>query len=248
KTESLVKNIAHIDYTLTDTETEALLLEHNYIKQYQPRYNVLLRDDRSYPYIYLSAAKHPRVSSYRGAKQGKGDFFGPYPNGYAVKEMLLLLQKLFPVRQCTDTFYSHRSRPCLQYQIKRCAAPCVPGYISDGDYQKLVNYVRLFLNGKDKKVIDNLIQDMESASQALDFEKAAKIRDLIQTIRQITQQQSVESNSHNVDAIGSAYLHGVACLYVLFIRNGKRSEEHTSELQSRFDIVCRLRHEKRNIK
>ncbi|RLR17770.1 excinuclease ABC subunit C, partial [Sodalis-like symbiont of Bactericera trigonica] len=119
KTEALVKSIHHIDVTITHTETEALLLEHNYIKLYQPRYNVLLRDDKSYPFIFLSGDAHPRITSHRGAKHEKGDYFGPFPNGYAVKETLSLLQKLFPIRQCEDSIYRNRSRPCLQNQIGR---------------------------------------------------------------------------------------------------------------------------------
>lgn len=119
KTEALVKCIANIDVTITHTETEALLLEHSYIQRYQPRYNVLLRDDKSYPYIYLSGDKHPRLASYRGAKHAKGEYFGPFPNSFAVRETLALMQKLFPIRQCEDSVYRNRSRPCLQYQIGR---------------------------------------------------------------------------------------------------------------------------------
>ncbi|MCG6295878.1 GIY-YIG nuclease family protein, partial [Vibrio vulnificus] len=124
KTKALVSNIAKIDVTVTHTETEALILEHNYIKQYLPKYNVLLRDDKSYPYIFLSAHRHPRVSLHRGAKKRKGEYFGPYPDSGAVRETLHLIQKIFPVRQCEDTVYANRTRPCLMYQIGRCAGPC----------------------------------------------------------------------------------------------------------------------------
>ena len=130
KTEALVALICQIDVTVTHTETEALLLEHNYIKLYQPRYNVLLRDDKSYPYIFLSADAHPRLASHRGAKHAKGEYFGPFPNGYAVRETLSLLQKIFPVRQCENSVYRNRSRPCLQYQIGRCLGPCVKGLVT----------------------------------------------------------------------------------------------------------------------
>ncbi|MEF1205205.1 GIY-YIG nuclease family protein, partial [Photobacterium damselae] len=128
KTRALVKNIHKVDVTVTHTETEALILEHNYIKQYLPKYNVLLRDDKSYPYIFLSHHQHPRLSMHRGVKRRKGEYFGPYPDAGAVRESLHLMQKIFPVRQCEDSVYANRSRPCLMYQIGRCSAPCVKGY------------------------------------------------------------------------------------------------------------------------
>ena len=131
KTEALVSLIHNIDVTVTHTETEALLLEHNYIKLYQPRYNVLLRDDKSYPFIFLSGDTHPRLAMHRGAKHAKGEYFGPFPNGYAVRETLALLQKIFPIRQCENSVYRNRSRPCLQYQIGRCLGPCVAGLVSE---------------------------------------------------------------------------------------------------------------------
>ncbi|STT07290.1 excinuclease ABC subunit C [Klebsiella michiganensis] len=128
KTEALVALIAQIDVTVTHTETEALLLEHNYIKLYQPRYNVLLRDDKSYPFIFLSGDTHPRLATHRGAKHAKGEYFGPFPNGYAVRETLALLQKIFPIRQCENSVYRNRSRPCLQYQIGRCLGRALPDW------------------------------------------------------------------------------------------------------------------------
>ena len=148
KTEALVAQIQQIDVTVTHTETEALLLEHNYIKLYQPRYNVLLRDDKSYPFIFLSGDTHPRLAMHRGAKHAKGEYFGPFPNGYAVRETLALLQKIFPIRQCENSVYRNRSRPCLQYQIGRCLGPCVEGLVSEEEYAQQVEYVRLFLSGK----------------------------------------------------------------------------------------------------
>ncbi|AJJ20853.1 MULTISPECIES: excinuclease ABC subunit UvrC [Yersinia] len=221
KTETLVKNIAQIDVTVTHTETEALLLEHNYIKLYQPRYNVLLRDDKSYPLIFLSADTHPRLAIHRGAKHEKGEYFGPFPNSYAVRETLALLQKLFPVRQCENSVYRNRSRPCLQYQIGRCSGPCVAGLVSDDEYQRQVDYVRLFLSGKDQQVLTQLISRMEEASKLLHFEDAARIRDQIQAVRRVTEQQFVSGDSEDLDVIGVAFDAGLACVHVLFIRQGK---------------------------
>jgi excinuclease ABC subunit C len=221
KTETLVKNIAQIDVTVTHTETEALLLEHNYIKLYQPRYNVLLRDDKSYPLIFLSADSHPRLAVHRGAKHAKGEYFGPFPNSYAVRETLALLQKLFPIRQCENSVYRNRSRPCLQYQIGRCLGPCVAGLVSEDEYRQQVEYVRLFLSGKDQQVLHQLIERMENASKALNFEEAARIRDQIQAVRRVTERQFVSGNSDDLDVIGVAFEAGMACLHVLFIRQGK---------------------------
>jgi len=221
KTETLVKNIAKIDVTVTHTETEALLLEHNYIKLYQPRYNVLLRDDKSYPLIFLSADTHPRLAVHRGAKHAKGEYFGPFPNSYAVRETLALLQKLFPIRQCENSVYRNRSRPCLQYQIGRCLGPCVAGLVSEEEYRQQVDYVRLFLSGKDQQVLHQLIARMEEASKLLNFEEAARIRDQIQAVRRVTERQFVSGDSDDLDVIGVAFDAGMACLHVLFIRQGK---------------------------
>ncbi|UYA61112.1 Excinuclease ABC subunit C [Pectobacterium sp. F1-1] len=221
KTEALVKSIKYIDVTITHTETEALLLEHNYIKLYQPRYNVLLRDDKSYPMIFLSGDTHPRLAVHRGAKYAKGEYFGPFPNGNAVRETLILLQKLFPVRQCENSVYRNRSRPCLQYQIGRCLGPCVSGLVSDEDYQQQVDYVRLFLSGKDQQVLNQLISRMEAASRDLNFEEAARIRDQIQAVRRVTEKQFVSGDGEDLDVISVAFDAGMACVYVLFIRQGK---------------------------
>ncbi|MEH0873696.1 excinuclease ABC subunit UvrC [Pectobacterium cacticida] len=221
KTEALVKSIKHIDVTITHTETEALLLEHNYIKLYQPRYNVLLRDDKSYPMIFLSGDVHPRLTIHRGAKHAKGEYFGPFPNGNAVRETLILLQKLFPIRQCENSVYRNRSRPCLQYQIGRCLGPCVSGLVSEADYQQQVEYVRLFLSGKDQQVLNQLISRMEAASHDLNFEEAARIRDQIQAVRRVTEKQFVSGDGEDLDVISVAFEAGMACVYVLFIRQGK---------------------------
>ncbi|KLN63280.1 excinuclease ABC subunit UvrC [Vibrio sp. VPAP30] len=222
KTRALVSNIAKIDVTVTHTETEALILEHNYIKQYLPKYNVLLRDDKSYPYIFVSGHKHPRLSMHRGAKKRKGEYFGPYPDSGAVRETLHLLQKIFPVRQCEDTVYSNRTRPCLMHQIGRCAAPCVSSVISDQDYEELVDLVRLFLQGKDQQVLSSLVEKMELASQSLRFEDAAKFRDQIQAIRRVQEQQFVSEDSmDDMDVLGFAQENGIACIHILMIRQGK---------------------------
>ncbi|MDE1236888.1 excinuclease ABC subunit UvrC [Vibrio aestuarianus] len=222
KTRALVSHIAKIDVTVTHTETEALILEHNYIKQYLPKYNVLLRDDKSYPYIFISGHKHPRLSLHRGAKKRKGEYFGPYPDSGAVRESLHLIQKIFPVRQCEDTVYSNRTRPCLMYQIGRCAAPCVSSIISDQQYAELVNFVRLFLQGKDNQVLEILIQKMEQASQTLQFEQAAQFRDQIQAIRRVQEQQFVSEDSmDDLDVLGFAQESGIACIHILMIRQGK---------------------------
>ncbi|MFP3019739.1 MAG: excinuclease ABC subunit UvrC [Arsenophonus sp.] len=221
KTEQLVEKISQIDITVTDTEIEALLLENNYIKLYQPRYNVLLKDDKSYPYIFLSEEKHPRLSMHRGTMKAKGEYFGPFPSVHTVKETLFLLQKLFPLRQCEDSVYRNRYRVCLQYQINRCLGPCINGLITDELYHQQVEYVRLFLLGKDQQVINKLIQDMEKASQTLKFENAARYRDQIRSIRSVAKKQFVTDNTQDLDVISVAYQLGIACVQVLFIRQGK---------------------------
>lgn len=222
KTRALVKNIRKVDVTVTHTETEALILEHNYIKQYLPKYNVLLRDDKSYPYIFMSHHRHPRLSIHRGAKKRKGEYFGPYPDAGAVRESLHLMQKLFPIRQCEDSVYANRSRPCLMYQIGRCLGPCVKGLISEDDYQDQVGYARMFLQGKDRQVITSLVEKMEQASQSLHFEQAALFRDQIQALRRIQEQQFVShDNEDDLDVVGIAQQNGMACIHALYIRQGK---------------------------
>ena len=184
KTQALMAQVQHIEVTVTRSEGEALILENNLIKEFKPRYNVLLRDDKSYPYIYLSAHQDfPRFGFYRGSRREKGRYFGPYPSASAVRESLQLLQKLFPVRQCEDSFYRNRSRPCLQYQIKRCTAPCV-GFVDRETYHRDVRHAVLFLEGKNSLVIDELVARMESAAAQLSFEEAARYRDQIATLRQ----------------------------------------------------------------
>ncbi|AQS35805.1 Excinuclease ABC subunit C [Shewanella psychrophila] len=220
KTQALVSHIANIDVTVTHSETDALILENDYIKQYMPRYNVLLRDDKSYPYILLSHHKHPRLAYHRGPKRDKGTYFGPYPNGGAVRESLHLMQKIFPIRQCDDLYYKSRSRPCLQYQIGRCSAPCVDKVTSE-EYETQVKLASLFLKGKNKQVMIELVSKMEACAQSLDYEKAASYRDQISALRRVAEQQEVSNTSGDMDVIGAHYASGVACFHLLFIRNGK---------------------------
>ncbi|NKF51169.1 excinuclease ABC subunit UvrC [Shewanella sp. WXL01] len=220
KTQALVSNIANIDVTVTHSETDALLLENDYIKQYMPKYNVLLRDDKSYPYILLSGHKHPRLAYHRGARREKGQYFGPYPNGGAVRESLHLMQKLFPIRQCQDVYYKSRSRPCLQYQLDRCSAPCV-GIVSDEEYQAQVKLATLFLKGKDKQVISTLVAKMEQAAIDMQYEAAARYRDQIAALRRVAEQQEVSNQSGNMDVIGVHYASGIACFHLMFVREGK---------------------------
>ncbi|WOT03760.1 excinuclease ABC subunit UvrC [Shewanella youngdeokensis] len=220
KTQALVSKIANIDVTVTHSETDALILENDYIKQYMPKYNVLLRDDKSYPYILVSNHKHPRLAYHRGPKRDKGQYFGPYPNGGAVRDSLHLLQKIFPIRQCDDLYYKSRSRPCLQYQIGRCSAPCVD-YISLEDYQEQVTLATLFLKGKDQQVSKALVIKMEQAAGEQHYEDAARYRDQITALRRIAEQQEVSNASGDMDVIGVYFASGVACFHLLFIREGK---------------------------
>ena len=221
KTLALVGKIADIQLTVTHSETEALLLEQNLIKDRKPPYNILLRDDKSYPFIYISAdSDFPRMDSCRGRKRLKGQFFGPYPSSHAVRESLQLLQKIFKIRQCTDTYFRNRTRPCLQYQINRCKAPCV-GLVSEDEYQQDLNDTRQFLEGKSQQLIRSLIERMEVAAEALDFEQAAAIRDQINHLRAVQEQQSVTKAAGDVDVIGFTQVAGNTCFDVLFVRLGR---------------------------
>ena len=179
KTAALVKRIKDIDITVTETETEALILEQNLIKKHRPPFNILMRDDKSYPYIFLSDKDQwPRLSFHRGAKKRKGSYFGPYPSVNSVRESMSLLQRVFKVRQCEDSFFKNRSRPCLQYQINRCTGPCVD-MTSQEDYDLNVDLTRQYLEGKSEKIMKQLERDMEIASTDMKFEQAAEKRDQI---------------------------------------------------------------------
>ena len=219
--QAMVAQIANIEVTVTATEGEALLLESNLIKALQPRYNILLRDDKSYPYLYLSIQDpFPRLAFHRGSRKGPGRFFGPYPSAWAVRETLQLLQKLFPVRQCEDGFFRNRSRPCLQYQIKRCSGPCVD-LVSEADYGADVERTIKFLDGRAGEVIDDLALAMEQAAAELEYEQAALLRDRILTLRRIQERQYVNAEGGDLDIVAAAQEGGANCVQVFFVRNGR---------------------------
>lgn len=220
KTMVMLDRVANIEVIVTHTENEALILENTLIKQHKPRYNVLLRDDKSYPYIYLSSQDvFPRLAFHRGAKRAKGRYFGPYPNAAAVRESLQLLQKIFPVRQCEDSFFRNRSRPCLQYQIKRCTAPCV-GLVDEQTYAEDVRHVEMFLEGKSVSVIEELVARMEQAAAKLDYERAAVYRDQIANLKRVQEKQYVSAEQGNLDIVACAVTAGAACVQVFYVRNG----------------------------
>ena len=217
----MVSQVAAIEVIVTHTEAEALILENNLIKSLKPRYNILLRDDKGYPYIYLSTEQaFPRISAFRGRKKEKGRYFGPYPSASAMRETLHILQKLFPVRQCEESFYRNRSRACLQYQIKRCTAPCV-GLIQQEEYARDVDNVVLFLEGKGNQVVDALVARMEQASSELAFEQAALFRDQISSLQKVQERQYVSGERGDLDLIAVALTAGTACVQLFFIRNGR---------------------------
>ena len=221
KTRAMVAQIHAVEVTVTHTENEALLLENNLIKELHPRYNILLRDDKSYPYIFLSGDHgFPRLAYHRGAKRAKGRYFGPYPSAGAVRESLNLLQKLFMIRPCEDSFFRNRSRPCLQYQIKRCTGPCV-GLVSEEEYAQDVRHAAMFLEGKSPAVIDELVAKMEAASRALDFEQAARYRDQIANLRRVQETQYVSGEGGDLDVIAARVEGGLACVQVFFLRGGR---------------------------
>jgi excinuclease ABC subunit C len=216
---AMVAQIARIEITLTRTEAEALLLEAQLIKTLRPRYNILLRDDKSYPYIHLTPGDYPRLAFHRGARSGGGRYFGPYPSAIAVRETLSLLQKLFRIRNCEDSFFKNRSRPCLQHQIGRCSAPCVD-LISADEYRTSVRHAALFLEGKSNALLDELIDQMEEASAKLDFERAALMRDRVAAVKKIQARHYVHGAGRDMDVLACAIDNGVACVSVMFFRAG----------------------------
>jgi len=222
KTQALMAQTARVEVTVTGTEQEALLLEYNLIKAHRPRFNVVLRDDKSYPFIYVSTQQEfPRFEFHRGSRKVPGRFLGPWPSAGAVRESLAQLQKLFRVRQCSDTFFANRTRPCLQHQIQRCTAPCV-GLISAEEYRRDVDDAVLFLEGRNAAVLASLVERMERASAGLDYERAAVLRDQVALIRKIQAEQVVASTGiEEADVLGLSMDQGQACIAVILIRGGR---------------------------
>lgn len=220
KTAALVSRIHHMEVTVTRTETEALLLENNLIKAHRPPYNILLRDDKSYPYIYLSAGEYPRLGFHRGAKRAEGSYFGPYPNSGAVRDSLAFLQKVFKVRQCEDSVFKNRTRPCLQYQINRCTGPCV-GLSAPADYARSVRHTRMFLEGRSQDLTAELADRMEAAAAELAFEEAARLRDQLRSLQRVREIQYIEGESGDLDIIATSARDAVVCVQVMTVRQGR---------------------------
>ena len=221
KTRALMSHTDSVEVTVTHTETEALLLENNLIKEHRPRYNIVLRDDKSFPYIHVTTEDaFPRLSFHRGARRGKGRYFGPFASAGATRSTLSQLQKLFRIRQCEDSFFENRSRPCLQYQIERCTAPCV-GLIDETTYGEDVRHATMFLEGKSEEMVGELVRRMESASRLLEFERAARYRDQIANLRRVQARQYVSGAKGNIDVVASRAREGVAVVELFVIRNGQ---------------------------
>ncbi|MDA8920778.1 excinuclease ABC subunit UvrC [Gammaproteobacteria bacterium] len=221
KTMAMVAKIARIEISITHSETEALLLEQSLIKELKPPYNIQLRDDKSYPYILLTDhADYPRLMFYRGRKSRKGKYFGPYPSALATRDTLQLMQKVFKVRQCQESYFKNRTRPCLQHQIDRCTAPCV-GLISPEEYSRDVRYSTLFLQGKSSQLTVELTKNMEAAADALEFEKAAKIRDQVGLLRRIQEDQVVANQGEDADVIAVSMQAAGVCVHVIYVRGGR---------------------------
>lgn len=228
KTGQLVRRVRKIEVTVTGSEGEALILENNLIKEHRPRFNVLLRDDKSYPFIHLSSEHpYPRLSFYRGTRKIEGRLFGPYPSAGAVRETLNLLQKLFRIRSCEDSFFAHRSRPCLQYQIQRCSGPCV-GLVSGNKYSDDVSHAVQFLEGRSDEVVTDLAEKMEAASKRLEFEEAARFRDQINRLKTVQQQfAGANRDRGDIDVLAVAEQAGVHCVAVMFVRGGRNLGSRT---------------------
>ena len=220
KTEAMVARISAIETIVTNSEGEALILEQNLIKDNRPPYNILLRDDKSYPFIFLSEGEWPRLALHRGVKRRKGRYFGPYPSSGAARESLVLLQKVFRVRQCEDSYFRNRTRPCLQYQINRCKAPCV-GLVASDEYLQDVQDSCGFLEGRSQELIYDLIRRMESASESLEFEAAAGYRDSIHHLRKVQEKQVIAVESGDADVFGVISEPGGSCVLVMFVRQGR---------------------------
>src|SRR5690606_130475 len=221
KTLALVRRSHQVDTNIIHSDTEALLLEQTLIKERRPPYNIMLRDDKSYPYIYLSSKdEFPRFALHRGAQKAPGTYFGPFPSAGAVRESLAILQKVFRVRQCEDSVFRNRTRPCLQYQIKRCSAPCV-NFVTPGDYARDVRHSVLFLEGNNNRVTEELAEHMQALSDELRFEEASQLRDQIRDLRRVLEQQVVAAEKGDVDVLALAESAGVVCLHLVMVRNGR---------------------------
>jgi excinuclease ABC subunit C len=221
KTMAMLQTVADIEVTVTRTEAEALMLEYNLIKRHKPRFNVVLRDDKSYPYIHVGTDhEFPRLSFYRGSRRTPGRLFGPYPSAGSVRATLSQLQKLFRLRLCEDSYFSNRTRPCLQYQIERCTAPCV-GLIDRDEYRRDVEHAMLFLQGNSEAVTERLADRMEEAASTLQFERAAQYRDQLAKLRQVQASQLMSSSTGDFDVVGLVTAGGVCCVSVMFFRGGR---------------------------
>ncbi|WP_394200689.1 excinuclease ABC subunit UvrC [Marinagarivorans algicola] len=235
KTQALVKRIANIEITVAPSEAEALVLEQNLIKAQRPPYNILMRDDKSYPYIFLSDTdEYPRIGVHRGAKKRKGKYYGPFPNASAVRESLSFLQKTFRVRQCEDSVFKNRTRPCLQYQIGRCTGPCVEA-ISKRNYREDVRHTQLFLEGRSELLHNELVQSMERASHNLAFEEAALHRDQITALRSVQAQNTVDAGQGSADIVACSTEAGQVCMHVLFVRDGRMLGSKSYFLHNKLD-------------
>ena len=220
----MVKQVHHIETTITRSEAEALILENNFIKALSPKYNILFRDDKSYPYLMLSGHQYPQMAYYRGTLKKPNQYFGPYPNSNAVRDSIQVLQKVFMLRTCEDSVFEHRDRPCLLYQIKRCTAPCV-GHISEEDYRDSVREAATFLNGKTDELTRTLQHKMQTAAANLQFEEAARYRDQIQALGIMQSNQFIDSknpnNPNDIDLLALAVSDGLVCVHWVSIRGGR---------------------------